>query len=280
MMTMIIMCRFENALKRHCPTCCIPYIDTRLDCFLPRPSDAAIWTETYFGNNQGPVRTGVAANWATQPSDCDVFGNGVLTRFANRESCWSGLLYNKRLIDKVINCESYDELVQPYDFCDFEAEHGGVHMFVGGHMEALPCAPCDPFFWCHHAWVDLLVQKLKDRLPASRWRYLNNWLVPYLHKPGDRMRPFHYRNADGMYDDIIGKDYMYDMSPADDTCKTDYDCSPTRLLWCDTSREPGQCKATCREGGFCSRGPHAMCHCMSGTPRCEAGICRCLHDNP
>jgi len=281
MMVMMMLCRFERALQRHCSTCCIPYIDTRLDCSLPRPSDSAIWTSPYFGNNQGPVRTGMAANWAAEPSDCDIYGNGRVMRYANTESCWSGLLYTQRMIDTVTRSESYDDLVQPYDFNDFENEHGGPHMFLGGHMEALPCAPLDPFFWSHHCWVDMLVQMLKDLLPASSWRYPNNWLVPFAQRAGDRMRPFQYRNADGMYDNIIGKNYMYEVSPADETCKTEADCrSPTGLLWCDTSRGAGQCKAKCRQGGSCGRGPNAMCHCMSGTPRCDAGICRCVRTNP
>ena len=73
--------RFETALKRHCPSCCIPYIDTRLDCWLPRPRDSALFTPQHYGDNFGIVRTGMAANWESQPSDCDVFSNGYLTRY-------------------------------------------------------------------------------------------------------------------------------------------------------------------------------------------------------
>jgi len=68
------MRRFENALRLHCRSCCLPYVDTRLDCSLPRPSDSALFSSEHFGNNQGPVRTGMAGNWASQPTDCDMFG--------------------------------------------------------------------------------------------------------------------------------------------------------------------------------------------------------------
>lgn len=86
------------------------------------------------------------------------------------------------------------------------------------------------------------------------------------------MRPFEFRNEDGLNDEMIGKEYSYEPSPADETCNTDQDCSPTRLLWCDR----GDCKATAREGGQCTRGTHAMCYCEGeGTPRCDTGTCRC-----
>ena len=175
-----------------------------------------------------------------------------------------------------MGCDSYDELCQPYDFSDFETDHGQPHMWVSGHMAALPCAPLDPIFWSHHGYVDMMGERLRDRLPSSRWRYPNNWNVPYMHRAGDRMRPFQYRNADGLYDDVIGKNYIYEISPFEFRCSTDEECSPTGMLWCDTSRgDPGQCRAKCRIGGPCYRGVHAMCYCPTGTPRCEAGTCQC-----
>jgi len=169
-------------MRRHCPTCCIPYVDTRLDCSLPRPSDSVLWSPHCFGTNYGPVRTGFAANWREEPGDCRVFGTGVLTRFIDVDSCWSGLQYTGRMIRNVVDSDSYNDMCEPYDFSAFESDHGGPHMWVSGHMTALPCAPLDPFFFSHHAFVDMLGEMLKDRLPSSRWRYPNNWMVPYAHR--------------------------------------------------------------------------------------------------
>jgi len=272
-----VCCRFENALKRHCPTCCIPYVDTRLDCSLPTPSESAIWSPWFLGNNFGPVRSGVAANWSPDPADCDVFGNGVLTRYVDGDSCWGGSLYTDSMIQTVKNSESYDDLCQPYDFCDFESDHGGPHMWLSGHMESLPCAPLDPYFWMHHCFIDMLGELLKDLLPPVMWRYPQNWRIPYAHRPNDRMRPFSYRNADGLYDDNIGKNYIYEISPADYRCRTERECSPLGLLWCDVPRgaATGRCKAKCREGGRCRIGFHAMCYCPRGTAQCNTGICQC-----
>jgi len=131
------------------------------------------------------------------------------------DPCWSGLQYTPSMIRTVMDSESYDDLCQPYDFSDMESEHGGPHMWMSGHMTALPCAPLDPFFWCHHGFVDMLIEKLRDTLPAHAWRYPNNWNVPWAHRATDPMRPFNFRNADGMDDETIGKNYIYEISPAE-----------------------------------------------------------------
>ena len=61
----------------------------------------------------------------------------------------------------------------------------------------------------------MLVETLRGRLPPQAWRYPNNWNIPYMHRPTDRMAPFDYRNADAMDDDTIGKNYIYEISPAE-----------------------------------------------------------------
>jgi len=179
---------------------------------------------------------------------------------------------------KVLNSESYDDLCTPYDFSDFEADHGGPHMWMSGHMTSLPCAPLDPMFWCHHCFIDMLIEILKDRLPASRWRYPNSWYVPWAHRRGDRMRPFEFYNGDGIDDEKIGKNYIYELSPgsAEFRCTTDEECSPIGLLWCDRLSGRGRCKAKCREGGECRDGNDAMCYCKRGRPRCNSDTCQCV----
>jgi len=114
-----------------------------------------------------------------------------------------------------MSSESYDDLCQPYDFSDFEATHGGPHMWMSGHMTALPCAPLDPMFWSHHSFIDMCGEKLRDHLPAHAWRYPQGWSVPYGHRAQDRMHPFNFRNADGLDDELIGKNYIYEISPAE-----------------------------------------------------------------
>ena len=37
-----------------------------------------------------------------------------------------------------------------------ELLHSGAHLFVGGHMAAEECAPNDPIYWLHQAFVDYI----------------------------------------------------------------------------------------------------------------------------
>lgn len=270
------MCRLENALKRHCPRCCLPYFDTRLDCHLTRPRESAVWTSRHFGHNWGPVRDGMAADWSPATRDCDLWGNGVINRYTDANGCWRGLQYTDAMIRRITTKTSYDDMCLPYDSNDFERDHGRVHVYINGHMGSLACSPCDPVFYLHHCFVDNVGERLKDRLPSSRWTYpTDTWWMPWDHAADDRMWPFDLRNADALDDEKIGKDYIYEASPADEPCSTDGDCSPlsTRLLWCDR----GVCKAKCREEGSCTTGVHAMCYCEddNATPRCDAGTCSC-----
>jgi tyrosinase len=50
------------------------------------------------------------------------------------------------------------DLIEIRDFDTFTSNldsiHGGVHMWVGGHMTEIDFAAFDPIFWAHHAMVD------------------------------------------------------------------------------------------------------------------------------
>ena len=91
--------RFENAMQRHCSgACCLPYIDTRLDCELPSPRDSSLFSPEHYGNNWGAVRTGFAANWDPEPRDCNIFGNRAITRWTDRDSCRRGVVYTEAMM--------------------------------------------------------------------------------------------------------------------------------------------------------------------------------------
>ena len=46
--------------------------------------------------------------------------------------------------------------------CKFESDHAGVHNFVGGHMGNPSCAPADPVFFLHHAFIDCIWQWFRE----------------------------------------------------------------------------------------------------------------------
>ena len=219
------------------------------------------------------MTTGVAARWRAEPRDCDRFRNGVLTRAVSGGRCWNGRMYTDNDVQYVLSRRSYDHLCRPYRNSVYEVVHGGPHVAIGGHMRVLPCAPNDPVFWLHHCWVDKLIEMLKDRLPPTRWTYPQG--VSWPQGASNRAAPFDWTCEEGLDDEELEKEYTYEISPADDTCNTDVECSPIGLLWCDTSVGRGECKAKCREGGRCRAGEHASCYCENGTPRCDGGRCRC-----
>jgi tyrosinase len=52
------------------------------------------------------------------------------------------------------------DLLEVADFATFSAElddvHGGIHMWIGGHMGQINYSAYDPIFWMHHAMIDRL----------------------------------------------------------------------------------------------------------------------------
>jgi tyrosinase len=69
-------------------------------------------------------------------------------------------------------------LIEIRDFETFsnvlDSIHGGVHMWVGGHMTQIDFAAYDPIFWAHHAMVDRIWRIWQNRHgragpPESLW---------------------------------------------------------------------------------------------------------------
>jgi len=69
----------------------------------------------------------------------------------------------------------------------YEGNHGRVHMWLGGHMSSLPCAPCDPLFFSHHCMVDKIAEDLRDRVSDANWWYPTR-NAPWRHR-GIVLRP-------------------------------------------------------------------------------------------
>lgn len=52
----------------------IPYWDFMMDGALNNPTSSAIWSNTFFGNGNGAVRTGFCRNWVT-PQNTPIIRN-------------------------------------------------------------------------------------------------------------------------------------------------------------------------------------------------------------
>lgn len=74
--------------------------------------------------------------------------------------------------------EEIRDLIEIRDFDTFtsilDSIHGGVHMWVGGHMTQIDFAAFDPIFWAHHGMVDRIWRQWQLRHgqpgpPRSLW---------------------------------------------------------------------------------------------------------------
>ena len=43
-----------------------------------------------------------------------------------------------------------------------EFYHNGVHVFVGGQMDDVPCSPSDPVFFLHHSFIDRIWEDFRQ----------------------------------------------------------------------------------------------------------------------
>jgi tyrosinase len=61
-------------------------------------------------------------------------------------------------VDPLPTPEQIADLLEISDFPTFSEEldsiHGGVHMWIGGHMGQIAYSSYDPIFWHHHAMID------------------------------------------------------------------------------------------------------------------------------
>ena len=77
------------------------------------------------------------------------------------------------------------DLLDVDDFATFSDEldniHGGVHMWVGGHMGRIPYSAYDPIFWHHHTMIDRIwrMWQLKHGRPGPPESLLNESLPPF-----------------------------------------------------------------------------------------------------
>ncbi|KAH9495705.1 putative tyrosinase-like protein tyr-3 [Bulinus truncatus] len=147
---------YENALRQVDPTVCLPYWDSTLDNQLTNPSSSSLWTDDYLGTPRGPVVSGPFAGWRLPRG-------GQLIRNVGAD----GELMNAADIQNVLSRRSYADIVTsdsantPFNL---EIFHGGPHVYVGGAMSQLDTAAFDPVFFLHHAYIDYIFERFRQRL--------------------------------------------------------------------------------------------------------------------
>lgn len=81
--------------------------------------------------------------------------------------------------------DEVETLLSERDFGTFtdrlDTIHGGVHMWVGGHMTEIDFAAFDPIFWAHHAMVDRLwrMWQLRHGRPGPPSSIFDDALPPF-----------------------------------------------------------------------------------------------------
>ena len=260
--------RFEQALKRYNSSVNLCYWDSSLDYPLPDASHSCLWTAEFFGNGQGPVTTGFAANRDAYPEDCVVNGLKLTRQVGGND-----YLYTKDRINEILNLGySFTTLMTPFDTNTFEMYHGGPHVFVGGHMSSIPCAALDPTFWCHHTFIDLLWERCRQRQTTDKETdYPDEPEIPPDHKANATMKPFTGKVCkDGLSNSYIPGRYSYLPSP--DACTTKADCGG-KTLFC----LKGQCTACVGENGQMGADwPDNGCYITNcPTPRKVNNTCTC-----
>ena len=150
----------------------------------------------------------------------------------------------------------------------FEWEHGGTHIYVGGHMTNITCSPFDPLFFMHHAFVDLVWEQFRQQRQNQTEREMDfpyNSSTPLggpLHYPHSMMSPFEpLQNIHGLQ--TFYTDFFYRYAPRPMRCTNINDLSCGLYLFC----HQGRCKAKVRRNGNCGGLPE-------GRPEvCECGAC-------
>ena len=142
---------------------CLPYWDSSLDNELDDASESYIFSSELFGNGNGAVTSGPFAGWRTPPdSNSPNSRQPPLIRNVGAD----GQLYSRESIEMILSRNDHSEIIAPNSDPDYdiEVQHGGVHLYIGGAMEALETAPFDPIFFMHHAFVDYIWELFRTKL--------------------------------------------------------------------------------------------------------------------
>jgi tyrosinase len=259
----ICLARAEQAWKNMgCGYSCIPYLDWSLLVGLHLPADSCLFSDDYFGASNGDVTTGIAGDWKIFYPECGERLNRDCLRTSDARDY---------LITEEVEYEILEEGYTYGRLCysahpKLEMNHGYFHSMMGGQMDMLSCAPHDPFFWMHHAGVDRLYQKARDRHEEEGTPVWAEYPDPASRHMGydDPCLPFDTHSdpcdcgtgLDEEYEDLA----QYEEPPkrcwvdSDCACKDNpYDCL-VAALWCKNTsyyEEDWRCTSKIKIGGNC-----------------------------
>ncbi|CAG2186032.1 unnamed protein product [Mytilus edulis] len=134
---------YELALQEKNPNVMLPYWDSTLDSAMDTPTDTVIFTDKFLGNANGE---GPFENW-TRKIERSV-GDDRTTYLSSNQDV-ENLIYNSR---------NQREFVRA-----LETFHNSPHRWIGGNMLDVARAPFDPIFYMHHAFIDCIWERYRER---------------------------------------------------------------------------------------------------------------------
>lgn len=176
----------ETELMNEADDCnmAFPYWDWSLDVGIFK--DNEIWTDTYMGNGEGCVTSGLPGGWTYDSPGVE---NPCVERHVKNKRA---LFDSRKLAIKISDTPDFETFVR-----DIEAIHNTAHGAIGGRPGNMAnkvgmASPSDPMFFLHHAFIDSLY---------FRWQEIHDDTSATLLRAS--LRPF-----TGRYDESFGCVYM------------------------------------------------------------------------
>lgn len=206
----------------------LPYWNSALDY---NNTNSIVFTEEFLGNGNGVVTEGPFGNW-------NDFRGCPLTR--NITGHQYALISPEfvRMIELSTSTNLTEQVVDGGPsprLSTIEGQHNLVHDWVGGDMESLNISANDPAFMLHHAFVDYIWERFRQKqrildidpetdYPSIGWRYLQ----PF-HEANRAMDCFPWMtNIQGYWNNLTHL-FEYEDSPE---CPS---CGDSEYLTCNTA---------------------------------------------
>ncbi|XP_063412891.1 uncharacterized protein LOC134695533 [Mytilus trossulus] len=133
------------------PRVMLPYCDTTLDHNMIDPKKSILFSKRYFGNLRGIVVTGALGFWNTT-------AHVLLQRDGGR----FGSYMTDEGYKQTMSLKHMREVTLGTSLGQIERQHNNPHVYIGGLMGDLNFAPNDPFFFCHHNYIDYVWEKFRE----------------------------------------------------------------------------------------------------------------------
>ena len=165
--------RFERALRDQVPNAMLAWWDWRTPAGQPGQIPRVLTVARGPDGRANPLRSAAVPKLAIQQGGQLGRSLGTPTRRA------------PSTFDPLPTPQQINELLAISDFNTFNEEldslHGGVHMWIGGHMSQIPYAAYDPIFWLHHTMIDRIwrMWQSKHNAPGPPQSIWNQALPPF-----------------------------------------------------------------------------------------------------